>query len=117
MHVALNSLILARVAAAIRTVSSPGNFQITGETRFDEDLAFDSLDLVEVAMCLEELFEIEFSRDSVLEFETVSDVVAYLSRHFFRDVAADEPIDVSTGLGDHGFARAPATRAVERARP
>jgi acyl carrier protein len=117
MHSALNNLILTRVAAAIQTVSTPGNGQITGETRFDEDLAFDSLDLVEVAMCLEELFEIEFSRDSVLEFETVSDIVAYLSRHFFRDVGGEEPIDVPIGLGDPGFATPPAARALERARP
>ena len=117
MHTALNNLILARVASAIQTVSAPGNSQITGETRFDEDLAFDSLDLVEVAMCLEELFEIEFSRDSVLEFETVSDIVAYLSRHFFRDVAGDGSITVPIGLGDPGFARPPAASTLERARP
>lgn len=117
MHSALNNLILARVAAAIQTVSAPGSGQITGETRFDEDLAFDSLDLVEVAMCLEELFEIEFARDSVLEFETVSDIVGYLSRHFFRDVAGDEPMDMPVSLGEPGFTSWPVTGAIEGARP
>lgn len=117
MHDALNDFVLARVVAAIQTASTPGNVQITGETRFDEDLAFDSLDLLEVAMCLEETFEIEFSRETVLQFETVSDVVAYLSRHFFRDVAGEEPIEAKFDLGDPGFARLPATRPLERARP
>jgi acyl carrier protein len=117
MHSALNNLILARVAAAIQTVSAPGNGQITAETRFDEDLAFDSLDLVEVAMCLEELFEIEFSRDSVLEFETVSDIVAYLSRHFFRDVVGDEPVEMPVGLGKPEYTRWPVARVIEGARP
>ncbi|MBN9562181.1 MAG: acyl carrier protein [Alphaproteobacteria bacterium] len=117
MHSALNNLILTRVAAAIQTVSAPGNVQITGETRFDEDLAFDSLDLVEVAMCLEELFEIEFSRDSVLEFETVSDIVAYLSRHFFRDVVGDEPVEMPVGLARPEYTRWPVARVIEGARP
>jgi acyl carrier protein len=117
MHDALNSFILVRVVTAIQTASSPGNVQITGETRFDEDLAFDSLDLLEVAMCLEETFEIEFSRETVLQFETVSDVVAYLSRHFFRDVAGEEPIEARFDVGGPGFARPPPARPLERARP
>ena len=50
-------------------------------------------------MCLEESFEIEFSRETLLEFETVSDVVAYLSRHFFRDVAGAEPVEAAFDLG------------------
>jgi len=117
MHDALNSFILARVAAAIQTASSPAAVRITGETRFDEDLAFDSLDLLEVAMCLEETFEIEFSRDTILQFATVSDVVAYLSRHFFRDVAGEEPIEAELDWNGVGFAKPPATRPLERARP
>jgi acyl carrier protein len=110
MHDALNSFILARVVAAIQAASTPGNVQITAETRFDADLGFDSLDLLEVAMCLEETFEIEFSRETVLQFAVVSDVVAYLSRHFFRDVAREEPIDPDAGAM-RGIARLPAGRA------
>ena len=117
MHDALNSFILARVVAAIQTASSPAAVRITGETRFDEDLAFDSLDLLEVAMCLEETFEIEFSRDTILQFATVSDVVAYLSRHFFRDVAGEEPIEADVDWNGVGFAKPPVTRPLERARP
>ena len=117
MHDALNSFILARVVTAIQTASSPGPARITGETRFDEDLAFDSLDLLEVAMCLEETFEIEFSRETVLQFETVSDVVAYLSRHFFRDVAGEEAVEATFDLGGHGFARLPVSHPLEPAWP
>jgi len=117
MHDALNSFILARVVAAIQTASSPAAVRITGETRFDEDLAFDSLDLLEVAMCLEETFEIEFSRDTILQFATVSDVVAYLSRHFFRDVAGEEPSEAELDWNGVGFAKPPVTRPLERARP
>ncbi len=115
MHDALNSFILTRVVTAIQAASSPGNVQITAETRFDEDLAFDSLDLLEVAICLEETFEIEFSRDTVLQFEAVSDIVGYLSRRFFRDVAGEEPIDADAEAVTR-FARPPIGRASVQAR-
>lgn len=51
---------------------------VTLETNLKEDLGADSLDLVDLAMSLEDEFKIEVP-DSVLEgFETVGDIVKFI---------------------------------------
>lgn len=84
---ALNRSIAAAVIEAIRRCFFLPDAQITVETRFAEDLALDSLDILEVAMALEDKFDLEFSRDVINRFRAVSDVVAHLSRYFFHDVS------------------------------
>ena len=96
MHAALNSVILTRVVAAVRAASFPADVQITASTRFEADLGFDSLDLLEVAACLEEAFDVEFPHGAIARFATISDVVAYLSEHYFRDVGQEEPAPFDT---------------------
>ncbi len=51
---------------------------VTMETNVRDDLGADSLDLVDLAMSLEDEFEVEVP-DSVLEkFETVADIVKFI---------------------------------------
>ncbi len=52
--------------------------QVTPEAKFIDDLGADSLDLVELVMELEEHFSIEISDDDSQNFQTVSDVSAYV---------------------------------------
>ena len=52
--------------------------QVTPEAKFTDDLGADSLDLVELVMELEEHFEIEISDEDSQNFQTVSDVAAYI---------------------------------------
>ena len=52
--------------------------QVTPEAKFTDDLGADSLDLVELIMELEEHFEIEISDEDSQNFQTVSDVAAYV---------------------------------------
>ena len=53
--------------------------EITMETSFEEDLGADSVDLVELAMGMEEEFDIgEVEEDEVSELKTVGDCVNYL---------------------------------------
>ena len=55
--------------------------EITMETVFKEDLGADSMDLVELAMAMEEEFEIgEMREDDLSELKTVGDAVNYLAR-------------------------------------
>ena len=49
---------------------------VTMETRLVEDLAFDSLAMLMMAMEIEEAFGFKFTE--LVKFETVSDVCAYL---------------------------------------
>lgn len=53
---------------------------ITEDTSFVDDLGADSLDIVELAMAIEEEFEIpEVSEDDIPKLLTVGDVVRYIS--------------------------------------
>jgi acyl carrier protein len=56
-----------------------GEEQITLETSLKDDLAADSLDLVEIVMALEEEFEVEFD-DETSNLTTVAQIVDYIDR-------------------------------------
>jgi acyl carrier protein len=53
---------------------------ITADTSFSEDLGADSLDIVELAMAVEEEFDIpEMNEDDLPSLATVGDLVRYIS--------------------------------------
>ena len=52
--------------------------QITLDSKFQEDLNADSLDLFELVMALEEEFGIEIPSEKLESFATVGDVVNYM---------------------------------------
>ena len=85
MTQALKQSVLAAVVSAIRQAVCLPDTPITAETRFFEDLALDSLDIVEVTMELEETFQTELPTDAHDRFRNVSDAVAYFSRRYFPD--------------------------------
>ena len=53
---------------------------IKPETRFQEDLEADSLDLFELVNAIEDEFEVEFDSDELDKVETVADVADYLKK-------------------------------------
>lgn len=55
--------------------------QIRLESRFDEDLEADSLDVVEMIMLLEEEYEFEIPEEVAEKLKTVKDVVDYIEQH------------------------------------
>lgn len=57
--------------------------ELTLETRFVEDLGADSLDLYQIAMNLEEVFDVSFSEDDLKQIITVND--AYELLKDFKD--------------------------------
>ena len=57
--------------------------ELTLETRFVEDLGADSLDLYQIAMNLEEVFDVSFSEDDLKQVITVND--AYELLKDFKD--------------------------------
>jgi len=52
--------------------------QITEQTDIVDDLGADSLDIVEMIMSFEEEFEIVINDETIHEFTTVGDVVAFI---------------------------------------
>ena len=87
MAEALNPSVLAAVVSAIRRAVCLPDVEINGGTRFSEDLALDSLDIVEITMELEETFEIELPSDAPSRFRGVADVVRFFSRRYVADAA------------------------------
>ena len=54
---------------------------VTMEATFVDDLAADSLDIVELIMALEDELEMEIPDEDVENFKTVGDVVNYVKAH------------------------------------
>ena len=84
---ASESSILARVTTAIQHATFLQDAQITPQSRFEEDLNLDKLDVMEVLIHVEEVFDTQFPTGAILRFESVPDVVHYLSHRFFPDAA------------------------------
>lgn len=57
-----------------------GDAEITAQTDLREDLGLNSLDAVDLALKLEDEFDIELPDDELAGFETVGDVVAAVER-------------------------------------
>ena len=72
---------LERIKEIIGTQFDVDAETITAETDFLADLDADSLDVVELAMGLEEAFGIpEIKEDEIREIHTVGDLAAYVNR-------------------------------------
>ena len=52
--------------------------EMTMETRIDEDLGADSLDVVELLMSIEDEFEVEIPDEEIENMKTIGDVVEYI---------------------------------------
>jgi acyl carrier protein len=55
--------------------------EIQLESRFEEDLEADSLDVVEMIMLIEEEYEFEIPEEIAETLKTVKDVVDYIEKH------------------------------------
>lgn len=57
---------------------------LTGSESFDEDLAADSLDKVEMILFAEEEFDIDIQDEDAAEVRTVNDAVAYVEKRLLK---------------------------------
>jgi len=55
--------------------------EVVPEASFVDDMGADSLDLVELVMAMEELFDIEISDDDAEKLRTVQDALDYIKAH------------------------------------
>ncbi|NLW17673.1 MAG: acyl carrier protein [Firmicutes bacterium] len=55
--------------------------QITMDSSFTDDLGADSLDLIEMIMGMEEMFDIEISESEAESIKTVGDAVRFIQQH------------------------------------
>lgn len=71
----IETLICQRLAELVEC--DPGD--ISSETRLEEDLEADSLDLVELAMALEEELSLEIPDDELEGIRTIGDAVDFVA--------------------------------------
>ena len=69
---------LEKLISIIEEQLSVEGMEITENTRFKEDMSADSLDLFEMAMAIEEAFEVEIPSEELENITTVGSVVEYL---------------------------------------
>lgn len=69
---------LERIAGIIREQLNLDNVEITEETSFKDDLDADSLDLFELVMAFEEVYNVEIPSEDLEKLETVGDVMDYI---------------------------------------
>jgi acyl carrier protein len=67
-----------RIKKIVATSMCVGEDTITMSTSFDKDLGCDSLDLVEMAMSVEDEFDIDIPDSDAQSFGTVSDLINYV---------------------------------------
>lgn len=73
-------MIFEKIRAIISEQFDVDEDKITEDTNFLSDLDADSLDVVELAMSMEEAFDIpEISEDEIKGVQTVGDLVAYVT--------------------------------------
>ncbi len=71
----------AKVKSLIADQLGVGEDEILPEKSFIEDLGADSLDIVELVMAIEEVFEIDIPDDDAENIRTVKDAVDYIKEH------------------------------------
>ena len=92
MQAALNTSVFNRVILAVKRTTSVGSRGVALETRLAGDLLLGGLGRIKLAICLEEVFDIELTDEVLEHFVTVADIVRYVDGHYFRDV---EPSDLA----------------------
>jgi acyl carrier protein len=72
------------IEAKLRTIVSEqlgvDEDEVTANTSFEHDLGADSLDRVELVMCIEEAFDIQVADEDAEGIKTVKDAVAYIAK-------------------------------------
>ena len=69
---------LEKIKSIISEQFSISEDDITVDTVLMEDLDADSLDLIDLAMSLEDCFEVEVPDEELENFKTVGDIVKYI---------------------------------------
>jgi len=86
MQSAFNSSVFLRVTLAVKQVMRIDSAGLTQATRLVDDLAIGRFGRLKLAVCLEEIFDIELQDNAVEQFDTLGDIVTYLSYRYFRDI-------------------------------
>ncbi|HIV46613.1 MAG TPA: acyl carrier protein [Candidatus Acutalibacter stercorigallinarum] len=74
-------MVLEKVKAILASQFDEDEDNITPETRLQEDLNADSLDVVDLIMNIQDEFEVEIPDEDVENIKTVGALVEYIENH------------------------------------
>ena len=74
-----DNIMIDKIIQILADAVSLDESEITPDMSISEDLGIDSLDLVDIAMALEDEFDIMVSDDELASLKTVRDIVSYIS--------------------------------------
>lgn len=77
--------VLGSLCAWIAEHFDLGADQVGSDTRFVEDLGADSLDVIEMALAVEETYGIRLRDSELARFEAVADAATFILAHRGRD--------------------------------
>jgi acyl carrier protein len=80
MHTSFNQAIFAKVVQAIEQIVDIEGSRLTPGSRLADDLRLGLFGRIRLALCLEEMFETELPDEALKRFDTVGDIVRYISR-------------------------------------
>ena len=83
---AFDSLVFDKVVLAIGKTLRVEPLGLSRSTRLVDDLSLGGFARLKLALCLEDLFDMELQNDTVERFQTLGDIVSYFSFRYFRDV-------------------------------
>ena len=95
----INDDISMRLSTILSVFTCEDCFGLPPGTRLVEDLNLDSLDLVQIAITIEEEFGIEIHDDDIMRGATVEQVTDYILNHLRPSVAAPVPVQEGTDGG------------------
>ena len=74
-------MVLGKVKAILSEQFDVDEAELNEETRLDDDLGADSLDVVDLMMSLEDTFDVEIQDEDIEKIRTIGDLVAYIEEH------------------------------------
>ena len=86
MQSAFDSLVFDKVTFAVGKTLRVEPLGLSQSTRLVDDLSLGGFARLKLALCLEDLFDMELQNDTVERFHTLGDIVSYFSFRYFRDV-------------------------------
>lgn len=86
MQSAFDALVFNKVASAVGKAVRVEPAALSRSTRLVDDLSLGGFGRLRLAVCLEDLFDVELQNDEIERFHTLGDIVSYLSFRYFRDI-------------------------------
>ena len=71
-------MVLGKVKAILSEQFDVDESELNEDTRLDDDLGADSLDVVDLMMSLEDNFDVEIQDEDIEKIRTVGDLVGYI---------------------------------------